>query len=62
MAMINSEIRTRPGTCPSHGPVAGEKKVPKLRFPFIITGIGRGLAAARPYRCPDCGAKTSASA
>jgi hypothetical protein len=62
MAMINSETRTRPSTCPTHGQVTGEKKVPKLRFPFIITGIGRGLATARPYRCPDCRAKTTASA
>ena len=62
MAVINSETLTRPGTCPTHGQVMGEKKVPKLRFPFLITGIGRGLAAARPYRCPECGAKTAAIA
>jgi hypothetical protein len=62
MAMINSETRTRPGTCPTHGQVTGEKNVPKLRFPFIITGIGRALAAPRSYRCPTCGAKTAASA
>jgi hypothetical protein len=54
MAMIKSETRTRPGTCPTHGQVTAEKKVPKLRFPFIITGIARGLAATRPYRCPTC--------
>jgi hypothetical protein len=54
VAIINSEARTRPGTCPTHGQVTAEKKVPKLRFPFIISGIARALAAARPYRCPTC--------
>lgn len=62
MAMINNETRTRPGNCPTHGSVKGEKQVPKLKFPFVITGIARGIAAARPYRCPDCGTKTSALA
>jgi hypothetical protein len=62
MAMINNETHTRVGICPTHGQVAGEKNVPKLRFPFIITGIGRALAAARAYRCPTCGAKTTVSA
>jgi hypothetical protein len=62
MAMIDTETRTRPGTCPAHGEVAAEKRVPKLKFPFIITGIARGLAAARPYRCPTCGAKASGAA
>jgi hypothetical protein len=59
MAMIENETRTRPGACPTHGSVTAEKQVPKLGFPFIITGVARGLAAARPYRCPTCGAKAS---
>lgn len=57
MSMIENETRTRPGTCPTHGPVAAEKKVPKLKFPIVVTGIARGAAAMRPYRCPDCGAR-----
>jgi hypothetical protein len=60
--MIDTETRTRPGTCPTHGKVTMEKRVPKLKFPFVITGVARGLAAARPYRCPTCGAKASAAA
>jgi hypothetical protein len=57
MSTINNEIRTRPGTCPTHGPVTAEKKVPKLKFPIMVTGPARAAAAMRPYRCPDCGAK-----
>lgn len=62
MAMINNETFTRPGTCPTHGHVTAEKQVPKLKFPFVITGLARSLAAARPYRCPSCGSKASATA
>jgi hypothetical protein len=57
MSTIDNEIRTRQGTCPSHGPVAATKQVPKLRFPIVVTGIARAAAAIRPYRCPACGAK-----
>jgi hypothetical protein len=60
--MINNETRTRRGECPTHGSVTGEKQVPQLKFPFVITGIARAIAAARPYRCPDCGTKTPATA
>ena len=62
MAMIEDETRTRRATCPTHGQVMAEKRLPKLKFPFFITGIARGLAAARPYRCPACGAKAAAGA
>jgi hypothetical protein len=61
MALIVNEIRTRRATCPTHGQVTAEKQVPKLKFPFIITGIARGVAAAHPYRCPTCGTRTSAA-
>ncbi len=57
--MFDKETRTRPGTCPAHGTVTAEKQVPKLAFPFFITGIARALAAARAYRCPTCGTKTT---
>jgi hypothetical protein len=62
MAIIDNETRTCAGSCPTHGAVSAEKKVPRLKFPFVITGLARGLARARPYRCPQCGAKTSAAA
>jgi hypothetical protein len=59
MATIDSEIHIRTGRCPEHGHVEAVKEVPKVKFPFLITGPARGLAALRPYRCPDCGAKVS---
>lgn len=57
MALIDNETRTRPGTCRTHGHVTAEKQLPRLTFPFLVTGIARGWAAMRPYRCPRCGAK-----
>ena len=59
MPMTDSETRTRRGTCPTHGQVVAQKQVPKLKFPIVVTGIARGTAAIRPYRCPDCGAKVT---
>jgi hypothetical protein len=57
MSMIEHETRTRQGTCLTHGQVTAEKKVPKLKFPFVVTGPARAAAAIRPYRCPECGEK-----
>lgn len=57
MATIDNEIRTRQGTCPTHGRVTAEKKVPKLKFPIVVTGPARLAASMRPYRCPECGAR-----
>ena len=57
--MATIETRTRQGTCPTHGRVQAEKQLPKLNFPFVITGTARAFAAMRPYRCPTCGAKVS---
>ena len=59
MAMIETEIQTRQGTCPEHGRVQAVKEVPQIKFPFLITAPARGMAALRPYRCPACGAKVS---
>ena len=59
MAMFEPEIRTRQGSCPAHGQVTAEKRVPKLKFPFFVTGAARGAAVLRPFRCPSCGAKVS---
>jgi hypothetical protein len=55
--MIENETHTRQGTCPTHGQVTAEKKVPKLKFPFVVTAVARAAAAMRPYRCPECAAK-----
>ena len=52
-------VQTRPSRCATHGPVEGTRKMPKLRFPFIITGAMRLAAATRPFRCPRCGAKAT---
>jgi predicted RNA-binding Zn-ribbon protein involved in translation (DUF1610 family) len=57
--MIKNETRTRHGKCRTHGEVTGSKLVPQITFPFFITGIARGLAAIKPYRCPECGAKVA---
>ena len=59
MAMIENDTRTRAAQCPNHGPVSAEKRVPKLKFPFFVTGVARGVAALRPYRCPTCGTKAT---
>jgi hypothetical protein len=53
----NAVIRTRPGRCPQHGEIEAQKEIPKLRFPFLLNLARRGLAAFKPYRCPECGAK-----
>jgi hypothetical protein len=52
-------VRTRPSRCATHGPVEGTRTMPRLRFPFIVTGVMRLVAGARPFRCPRCGAKTA---
>lgn len=59
MATIEHQTRTRRGECPTHGQVTAEKQVPKLKFPIVVTGVARLAAAFRPYRCRECGAKTS---
>lgn len=59
MAMIENETHTRQGSCPTHGRVLAGRDVPKIKFPFVITGVARGFAALRPYRCPECGAKVT---
>jgi hypothetical protein len=52
---MSDTIETRTGTCPTHGTVPGERRMPRPGFPFIVYAIRRMLAAKRPYRCPDCG-------
>jgi len=50
------QTETRTGTCPTHGTVQGERRMPRPGFPFVVYAIRRLLAARQPYRCPDCGA------
>ena len=59
MAMFEHETRTHEGTCPTHGQVTAEKRVAQLKFPFFVTGVARGVAVLRAFRCPSCGAKLS---
>jgi hypothetical protein len=51
--------QTRPSRCETHGLVEGTRKMPRLIFPFIVTGAMRLVAMTRPYRCPRCGANTT---
>jgi hypothetical protein len=52
-------VQTRPSRCATHGPVEGTRTMPRLRFPFIITGAMRLAATTRPFRCPRCGEKAA---
>jgi ABC-2 type transport system permease protein len=50
---LTSLIRSADST---HGLVEATRKLPRLRFPFIVTGVMRLVAMSRPFRCPRCGA------
>ena len=52
MALIENETRTRQGTCPTHGRVTAQKQVPKIKFPFVISGIARGRHRDAPVPLP----------
>lgn len=52
-------VETRTGTCPTHGRVEAERRLPKLTFPFLVTLAMRSFAKRKPFRCPDCGAPVS---
>jgi hypothetical protein len=54
-----STLETRPSRCQAHGLVEGTRKMPRLIFPFIVTGAMRLVAKTRPFRCPRCGANTT---
>jgi hypothetical protein len=60
MPATNTDTRTRPGRCPTHGDVQAQKAVPTFKFPFVIVFLVRRLLAAlQPYRCPACGTKAA---
>ena len=50
-----NSAQTRPGRCGTHGLVEGTRTMPRLLFPFIISGALRLVAMTRPFRCPRCG-------
>jgi hypothetical protein len=54
-----NSVQARPGRCETHGLVEGTRKMPRLIFPFIITGALRLVAMRRPFLCPRCGASTT---
>lgn len=58
-ATSQESVQTRPSRCATHGLVEGTRTMPRLRFPFIVTGVMRLIAAARPFRCPRCGEKAA---
>jgi hypothetical protein len=53
MAMFNTETRTRSARCPTHGLVTAEKKIPKLKFPFVVTGLWRRACRVATLPLPD---------
>ena len=54
-----TRTQTRPRWCETHGPVEGARQLPKLGFPFLITGPRRLAAMTGAFLCPRCGAKTT---
>jgi hypothetical protein len=56
MTSSSKNVQTRAGRCQTHGLVDGTRKMPRLLFPFIVTGVLRLAAMTRPFRCPRCGA------
>jgi hypothetical protein len=55
------KTETLTATCPTHGIVQAERRMPRPYFPFVVYAVQRSLAAKRPYRCPDCGAPATTS-
>jgi hypothetical protein len=53
---MSTKLETRAGTCPEHGQVDGERHLPRISFPFVITALIRLVAMRKPFRCPECGA------
>jgi hypothetical protein len=59
IANKNGPVQTRLSRCEAHGLVDATRKMPRLIFPFIVTGALRLAAMTRPYTCPRCGANTT---
>jgi hypothetical protein len=52
-------VQTRLSRCPDHGLVQATRQMPRLRFPFIVTGVMWLAALGGAFRCPECGAKAA---
>ena len=52
-------IHTRLSRCADHGLVEATRQMPRLRFPFIITGVMWLVAMTGSFKCPTCGAKVA---
>ena len=52
-------VQTRLSRCADHGLVQATRQMPRLRFPFIVTGVMWLAALAGAFRCPECGAKAA---
>jgi hypothetical protein len=52
---MSDKTETHPGTCPTHGLVQGQRRMPRPAFPIVVYAVRRLFAARRPYLCPDCG-------
>ena len=58
-ASNKGSVQTRLSRCPDHGVVQATRQMPRLRFPFIVTGVMWLAALAGAFRCPQCGAKAA---
>ena len=58
---MSDKLETRPGTCPTHGTVRAERRMPRPGWPIVVYAIRRVLAGNRPFRCPDCGVPVTAA-
>lgn len=56
---MGTTTETRTGTCTTHGTVEVERQLPKLTFPFVVTGVMRCLAKRKPFLCPECSSPTT---
>jgi hypothetical protein len=52
-------VQTRLSRCADHGLVQATRRMPRLRFPFIVTGVTWLAARAGAFRCPECGARAT---
>jgi hypothetical protein len=56
---MSDKTETRIGTCPTHGTVRAERRMPRPGFPFLVYAIRRLMAANRRFRCPECGTQAT---
>lgn len=54
-----SRQKVRLSQCPAHGTVQATKTIP-VPWPIVVYIPRMIISAVRGYRCPECGAKTTA--